>query len=146
MFIAVCIIIYALLVTRTISVQPIRLFDIFLVALASFRLIRLFCYDSVFAFVRESIAYKSHRIEENGEVFMERKLATGPFRRMLATLLDCPWCVGLWTTVLVALLYTLSPASALLVVVIGVSAVASLFQLIASLIGAKCDEVERRTK
>jgi hypothetical protein len=145
-FVATCGIIYALLVTGVLTVQPIRLFDLFIVALASFRLIRLFSFDSVFAYVRESIAFNSRIVEENGERYIERTPVRPGFRRMLATLLDCTWCIGLWTTMLCAILYTLSPATALLVVVLAVSAVASLFQIIACLIGAKYEEVEKRTE
>ena len=145
-FIASCLIVYALLSSQILKVTSIGFADILFVALASFRLIRLFCFDSIFSFVRESIAFKSKLVTtEGGERYIERSPAPVGFRRSLATLFDCPWCIGIWTTLICAVLYTFSPVSALFVVLLSVASLASFFQLIACFVGAKYEEIDQKT-
>ena len=142
-FAAVCVIIYALLVTGILTVQPIRAFDLIIVALASFRLTRLFCYDSIFRFLREFLVFKSKVIVgEDGEKYIEKTPVGVGIRRTIFDIFDCSWCMGMWTTLLAALLYTLTPATALLVVVIAIAGVASFFQSLSRLIGNKSDQLE----
>lgn len=146
-FIATCVVVYALLATGIIKVTSIGFADILIVALASFRLIRLFCFDSVFAYVRESLAFKSKVVtNESGERYIDRTPANVGFRRSLATLLDCPWCIGIWTTLICAILYTFSPVSALFVVLLSVASLASFFQLVACLIGAKYEQTDSQNQ
>ena len=146
-FIAACLVVYALLSAGIIKVTSIGFSDILIVALASFRLIRLFCFDSIFAYVREAIAFKSKLVTtEGGEKYIERSPAPVGFRRSLTALLDCPWCIGVWTTLICAILYTFSPVSALLVVLLSVASIATFFQLLAGLIGAKYEECDMRNE
>lgn len=144
-FIASCLVVYALLSAGILKVTSIGFADILIVALASFRLIRLFCFDSIFAFIRESIAFRSKVVTtETGEKYIERTPAPIGFRRSLTALLDCPWCMGIWTTLVSAVLYTYSPVSALFVVLLSVASIATFFQLLSGLVGAKYEECEKR--
>lgn len=60
--------------------------DLVLLSLATFRLVRLFTYDHITAFVREWVA--------NGK--------SGTFLGTVKDLVNCPWCTGVWFA---ALLY-----------------------------------------
>ncbi len=141
-FIAICLILLALFSKGIIQVERIAFLDIVIVALASMRLIRLVCYDNIFRFVRESIAFKSRVVEEKGERYIEKTLVGVGYRRMLTNLLNCVWCVGMWTTLIAIVLYIVTPATALFVVLLAISGVATAFQLLVNLIGAKYEQID----
>lgn len=80
----------SMLYLRSIGRLPHKIptFDFILLALATFRLIRLFVYDSVTNFVRDHFAqYK-----------------TGP-GKTLRNLINCPWCTGIWMALIVTFFY-----------------------------------------
>jgi hypothetical protein len=63
-------------------------FDFFVLILATFRLTRLFVYDSVTDFIRDFFRRNSRTVTE---------------------LLSCPWCTGIWMALLVGFFYFLTP-------------------------------------
>ena len=67
-------------------------FDLFIVAFATFRLIRLLVYDYIMKYIRDYF----------------EQFQTGP-GRTVADLLSCPWCTGVWMALLVAFFYFLTP-------------------------------------
>ncbi|MEN9647573.1 MAG: hypothetical protein RLY57_377 [Candidatus Parcubacteria bacterium] len=133
-FIAVCAIAYALIVKGIFVMPKITGVDIFIMALASFRLIRFFCFDSMFGYVRDRISYHIKVVEEGDEAYVT-KTPVGPgYRRLLTNLLDCVWCVGIWTTLATFILYVASAGTAMLVMILAIAGVATFFQLLASLV------------
>ena len=94
-------------------------FDLILILLATFRLIRLFVYDKVTRWLRDAFdGYTS-----------------GPFKTMY-DLLNCPWCLGLWIGTVVVFFYFLIPGIVWLpILVLAIAGVASVLQLTANLIG-----------
>lgn len=118
--------------------QEATLFDIVLVTLASFRLIRLFVYDKITAFFREQ--FLDARMTKTSIVLS--KPAGGP-RRTLSDLLSCPWCFGIWASAMVTFFYFLTPFAYYFVFFFAIAGVASLLQLTANMIGWKAEQLKK---
>ena len=116
-------------------------FDLLLITLASFRLIRLVVYDKIFAFFREQFW---NATEVNGELVLT-KPARGP-RRTLAELLLCPWCFGVWASATVSFFYFLTPYAFYPTLFMAIAAVASLLQLLANLIGWSAENAKNNAE
>lgn len=112
--------------------------DIALITLASFRVIRLVVYDRIMAFFREQF-WDVNDIG-GGETVLT-KPPHGP-RRTLADLLSCPWCFGMWAAAMTTFFYFLTPYTFYIVLFLAISAVATLLQLTANLIGWKAEEAK----
>ena len=93
--------------------------DFILMALAIWRLTRLFTYDAITKFIRDW--FVGARPES--------------FRGTLHTLITCPWCTGLWFSATVVFFYFLTPFTWPVVLVLALAAVGSFFQLLSNLIG-----------
>jgi hypothetical protein len=113
----------------------IPLFDLVLIALATFRLIRLFVYDKIFRFVRDLFVEIREVHSEQGVVYMERREYTGGPLRTISELLACPWCFGMWCGLVIAFFYFLTPLSWFPILVLALSGLGTLLQLIANFIG-----------
>jgi hypothetical protein len=93
--------------------------DFVLMTLAIFRLVRLFTYDNITAFIREWFAGADPR----------------SLMGSLGTLINCPWCTGLWFALVVGFAYFATPIAWYAILVLALSSSASFVQLIANLIG-----------
>lgn len=93
--------------------------DFFLIALAAMRLVRLFTYDIITAFIRDWF------VGANPE----------SLRGTLGALLNCPWCTGLWFALVVVFFYFATPIAWYAILILALSAVATFLQLLANLIG-----------
>lgn len=102
--------------------------DLALLGLATFRLIHLLTYDKIFDVVRTA--------------FMDRegtrlKTAERGWRRVVRELLQCLWCTGLWSALIVATVYFLGPWGWLAVAVLAVAGLGSLLQIISKALAAE---------
>lgn len=88
-------------------------------ALATFRLVRLFCYDVITKFIRDGLDYGK----------------SNSFVGTLHALLSCPWCAGLWFSFFVVFAFYLSPLAWPVIMVLAIAGVASVVQITANLIG-----------
>lgn len=100
--------------------------DLVLVALAGFRLTRLVVKDKIFAFARawfedvvDGVSQKPH----------------GGMRRTIAELIECPWCVGLWATLVALVCYVAGPFLHFLMLVLALSGAAMALYSFANLLG-----------
>lgn len=96
---------------------PVR--DLVLISLAIFRLIRLFTYDHITAFIRDW--------------FIGAR--PNSFGHTLGALLNCPWCIGLWFSFVVVFFYFATPFSWPIILVLALAAVASLVQVFSNWLG-----------
>ncbi len=113
-------------------------FDFVLITLASFRITRLFVYDSMTKFFREQ--FYDAKVVRNKVTLV--KPATGP-RRTLADLMSCPWCFGLWATTCVVFFYLLTEYAYLPIIILALSSVVSMWQIIANMIGFKAEQLKK---
>ena len=96
------------------------LWDFVLMTLAIARLVRLFTYDNITVFVREWFEGADPKT----------------FLGSLGTLINCPWCTGLWFALVVGFVYFAIPTIAFYaILVLALSSAASSLQLISNLIG-----------
>ena len=93
--------------------------DLLLMSLAVWRLTRLFTYDAITKFIRDW--------------FVGAKPTS--LRGALHTLVNCPWCSGLWFGATVVFFYFLTPYTWPVVLILAVSALGSFMQILSNLVG-----------
>lgn len=108
----------------------IPLTDFFLMALAIMRLVHLFTYDHITGFFRDW--FKGH----DPETFMGS----------CGTLINCPWCTGLWFALVVFFFYFLTPYAWYVILVLALSALASFFQILANFVGWSAEAKKRESQ
>lgn len=139
----------ALVVTGSIILEsegyrPVQEFagvDFVLVTLATFRIVRLFVYDTITKFFREQF-WDTKTVGKN---IMLKKPAGGP-RRTLADLLSCPWCFGMWAAAVVTFFYALTPYAYFIIVFLAIAGTAALVQVFANMLGWHAEELKRRVE
>lgn len=121
------------------------MFDVLVITVASFRMIRGLTYDKAMCYVREYFQYDKERVEQDGKQYVLKK-PTGPnLRSTIFETIDCLWCVGLWLTTFVIFMYYISPYTRFVVLVFAAAAVASIFQVFAKWLGAIGERTELET-
>lgn len=99
--------------------------DFILMALAIERLVRLFTYDLITAFVRNWF------VDADPE----------SLRSTLGALINCPWCTGLWFGLIVVFAYFAWPVAAwYAILVLALSSVGTLLQLLTNYVGWSAEE------
>jgi len=117
------------------------LFDLLLMSLASFRLVRMVVYDTITKWFREQF-YDAKT--SRGSVTLH-KPKSGP-RRTIADLLSCPWCFGCWAGAVITFCYLLTPYAFFPVLFLAISGVASLLQLYANQLGHKAELLKNQNE
>lgn len=75
-------------------------------ALATFRLTRLFVSDHIMQWLRDMFFVITEESNpETGTMMLVRTKPARGLRRLMADLLGCSWCVGVWMAFLVVVLY-----------------------------------------
>ncbi len=115
--------------------------DYVLLALATWRVTRLFVYDAITKFFREQF----WDIVKAGKGYELEKPKFGP-RRTLADLLSCPWCFSMWAAAMVIFIYLISPYGVYLVVLLALSSVGAFLQILSNLIGHKAEVAKRENE
>jgi hypothetical protein len=100
------------------SVAP---FDALIIALATFRITRLVVYDKITRWFRD--------------LFMGRN---GPLGTV-ADLLQCPWCIGIWASLVVVFCYVLFPWAWFIIFFLAMAGVGSFLQIVANAVGWKAE-------
>ncbi len=115
--------------------------DFALITLASFRLTRLFVYDSMTKFFREQ--FYDVKIVRSKITLV--KPGGGP-RRTLAELMSCPWCFGVWATSTIVFFYLLTPYAYIPVLILALSSMVSTLQITANMIGHKAEALKKENE
>lgn len=90
-----------------------------LMALAIFRLVRLFTYDHITAFIRNWFVGKPET----------------SLMGTMGALLNCPWCTGLWFSFLVVFFAYATPLAWPIILILALASLASFFQILTNWIG-----------
>ena len=109
---------------NNIDIKRIGYYELTLMILASFRLIRLIVYDQIMQYIRDYASSKSN---------------VGFFSAM-ATLLACPWCVGIWVAPVVVFIAFYIPYGDLFILVFAISGVATIIQLLSNILALNIKE------
>ncbi len=104
--------------------------DIVLMALAIFRLVRLFTYDQITAFIRGWFTGAE----------------PDTLRHSLGALINCPWCIGLWFSWVVVTFYFATIYSWPIILILALAALGSFFQIVANWVGWSAEAKKLETK
>lgn len=136
-----CIVFLATVILESEAIRPystLTLVDYTLIVFASFRLIRLVVYDKITAFFREQFY---NLVEYKGQSVLVKP--DSGFRRTLADLISCPWCVGPWAVLFVSFFYLLTPYAVYPVFLLALSSVATFLQILVNMLGWKAEQLKR---
>jgi len=109
-----------------VSVPP---FDAIMMTFATFRITRLIVYDRITLWFRE--------------LFIGR---TSAFMTVAADLLHCPWCIGVWSALIVVFCYFVFPWAWSVIFFLALAGAGSLLQVIANGIGWRAELLKKETK
>ena len=139
LFYVVLLIMATIILSTESSMTPAELtiVDFSLIALASFRLSRLFVCDTSTKWLREQF-WDAKKLRSG---YVLEKPKTGP-RRTLADLFSCLWCMNVWMATIVTFSYLICPTSRYVVLILAIAAVASVIQLLANLVGWQAEKVK----
>ena len=104
-----------------VSVPP---FDAVIIALATFRITRLIVYDKIAHWFRDLFS-----------------TGGGPIGT-IADLLQCPWCIGIWASLVVVFCYFIFSWAWFVIFFLAMAAVGSILQVISNLIGWKAEGIK----
>lgn len=111
--------------------------DFALITFASWRVVRLFVYDTSTKWLREQFM----DVKAVGKRFILVKPLTGP-RRTLAELFSCPWCFGMWAAASVTFFYLITPYAYYFVLFLSIAALASFLQILSNLVGWHAEKLK----
>jgi hypothetical protein len=103
-------------------------FDLALLGLAAFRAIHLITYDKIFDIVRAAF------MDQKG---VRLKTADRGWRRLICEFIQCIWCTGMWSGLIVVTVYFLGTWGHYAVVVLAVAGLGSLLQLMSKALAAQ---------
>ena len=115
-----------------IPLSELGLFDMAVITLASWRLVRFVAYDNITKFFREQF----YDLKKTGRSFSLTKPQTGP-RRTIIDLIVSPWNLGLWMTASVTFFYLITPYALYPLLFLTLSALVALLQLVSDAIGGR---------
>lgn len=105
--------------------------ELVIIALASYRLTRLLVYDKVLNFLRDFITKKEHK---------------SGFLNSTKYFLTCPWCAGVWMTLMIFVLFLIVPYGLFLVYILAISGIASFLHILISLLWFNMEDRKIRLK
>lgn len=116
------------LIARFGSDISIELLDLAILVLATFRLAHLFTNDKIFDFVRALVfVRRGSRLTK----------AERGWRRVACELIECLWCAGLWSALIVVTIYFLGAWGFFVDLVLAVAGAGALLQLFGRAIAAR---------
>ena len=98
----------------------VSIFDFFLMGLAVFRIVRLVNQDLIFDFARDYFD----------------KYKTGA-RYSISQLINCPWCVGIWSAFFIGFLYFLNPFTWFFIFILALAGAGTIIYIIINFIWNK---------
>ncbi|WP_078555131.1 DUF1360 domain-containing protein [Bacillus alkalicellulosilyticus] len=105
-----------------------HILDLFILALASFRLTRLIVFDSITEFLRRPF-YSTEEVETNGITQHYIVLPESGVKRWFGELLTCFWCMGIWCSAFLYLGYLFLPFFFTpILIILAIAAIAALIE------------------
>ena len=121
------------------------LFEISILSLTIFRVIRLLVYDSVSQFIRD-IFLDVSEVNLDGKAMIHRQKPKDGIKRLMCDLLSCPWCTSVWVSLFAAYVYLLFPNLWFVYLVFAVSGISSFIQLSINRIGWQAEYKKTMTE
>jgi len=122
--------------------RAVPVFDWVMMAFAAFRITRLVVYDKITRWFRELFVVVSREYESGGKTWIElRPFASGP-RGTIYDLLQCPWCVSFWASLVVVFVYFTFSWAWIMILFMATAGAGSLLQLLANLVGWQAENLK----
>jgi hypothetical protein len=99
-----------------------------ILALASFRLTHLLVFDEITSFIRNPFLAVTYEEDASGQVMRQIEIKGTGLRYWIGSLLSCYWCTGIWSSLLLVILYWLVPAVFPLLIVLAVAGIAAVIE------------------
>jgi len=115
---------------KGIQIEQIRIWEVFLLALATYRLTRILVFDKIFKFFRDFVRAKSQL-----QVFY-----------VVKEILGCPWCAGVWVALVILAIYFLVPYGNLFIYLLAIAGIASFFVIFVNFFGLSVEEKQHTVK
>jgi len=115
---------------KGINIEQIRIWEVFLLALASYRLTRILVFDKIFKFFRDFFRSKS-------KVYVFS---------VVKEILGCPWCAGIWVALLNVAIYFLVPYGKIFIYLLAIAGIASFFVIFVNYFGLQVEEKQHVVK
>lgn len=120
--------------------------DIILIVLAIQRLTRLLVYDKITRWFRDLFVYKRELISEDGSRWVELIPYGRGIRHTIHDLLQCPWCIGVWASLVVVFAYFMFPWAWYVIFMLAAAGGASLLQVLANSVGWRAESLKLDAK
>lgn len=116
-----------LLKKKGVDIEEITLKEAIVIILASYRMTRIIVFEKIFKYLRD--------------VFKRRDnlYVIGT----LSNIITCPWCAGVWVTLIIVVFYYLIPYGILLAYVLALAGLASLVILYSNMLQMRADRKQR---
>jgi hypothetical protein len=116
-----------LLERKGIRIDEIGIREALVIILASYRMTRIIVFEKIFKYLRDVLKRR------------ENLYVTGT----LSNIITCPWCAGVWVTLIIIIFYYLVPYGILLCYVLALSGIASLLILYSNMMQMRADRKQR---
>ncbi len=116
-----------LLERQGIDIRQMELKEAVLIILATYRLTRVLVFEKIFKYLRDLFKSRQHLYV----------IGT------LNSIITCPWCAGIWVTLLMVVFYYLIPYGVVLVYLLALAGLASMVILISNLLHMKAEQRQR---
>jgi hypothetical protein len=111
-----------------IDITNITTTDLIILTLAIYRVTRVVVFEKIFKYFRDFV-------KANNRVY---------FMRTLCYIITCPWCAGVWITLVMTVFFFLVPYGVLLVYLMALSGVASFLVMLSNYLGLSVYEKEKK--
>jgi hypothetical protein len=112
---------------KGIRIEEITIKEAVVIILASYRMTRIIVFEKIFKYLRDVLKRREH-------LYL---IGT------LSSIITCPWCAGVWVSLIIVVFYYLIPYGILLVYVLAIAGLASLMILYSNMMQMRADRKQR---
>jgi len=116
-----------LLEKKGVIIEDITLKEAIVIVLASYRMTRILVFEKIFKYFRDALKKREH-------IYV---IST------LSSIITCPWCAGVWVTMIIIVFYFLVPYGVLLTYVLALAGLASIVILYSNMIHMRTERKQR---
>jgi hypothetical protein len=116
-----------LLDIKGVEIEEITLKEAIVIILASYRMTRILVFEKIFKYFRDMLKRRE-------DLYL---IGT------LSSIITCPWCAGVWVTLIIIVFYFLIPFGVLLVYVLALAGIASIVILYSNMLHMRTERKQR---
>ncbi|TLS37468.1 DUF1360 domain-containing protein [Pseudalkalibacillus caeni] len=102
--------------------------DLIIIILASYRLTHLIVFDEITSFIRSPFVSISYNEDASGQMIQNIEIKGSGLRYWIGLLLSCYWCVGIWSSTALVLLYLFCPLTFPILLILAVAGAAAFIE------------------